>query len=181
MVVHHMLWTLGMAALCATAAAAQKEAPVFRVFPIGTVERRGGKTYLELHEKYAPGLRGLDGFSHVVVLYWFDRNDTPEKRSILQVHPRGNPKNPLTGVFATRAPVRPNLIALSVCRIVEVGKSRVRVDRIDAFDHTPIVDLKPFIPADNPTQDVRTPRWAPRPGPRPAPADDARRGNGPRH
>lgn len=153
------------AALAAGAGAAEKEATVFQVFPIGTVERREGKTYLEVHEKHAAGLLGLDGFSHVVVLYWFDRNDTPAKRSILQVHPRGNAQNPLTGVFATRAPVRPNLIGLSVCRIVEVGKGRVQVAEIDAFDHTPIVDLKPFIPSDNPTQGVRMPDWAPRPAP----------------
>ena len=163
MVVCRTLWMTAMAALCATAFAAEKGATVLQVFPIGTVERREGKTYLEVHEKHAAGLHGLEGFSHVVVLYWFDRNDTPEKRSILQVHPRGNPRNPLTGVFATRAPVRPNLIGLSVCRIVEVGKGRVQVAEIDAFDHTPIVDLKPFIPADSPTQDVRMPDWAPRP------------------
>ena len=146
--------------LCAVAAAGEKEETVFKVSPIGTVEREQGKTYLVIHEKFAPALLGLEGFSHVVVLYWFDKNDTPEKRSILQVHPRGNAANPLTGVFACRAPVRPNLIALSVGRIVAVEKNRVQVAEIDAFDHTPIVDLKPFIPADNPTQDIRLPDWA---------------------
>ncbi|HUT36456.1 MAG TPA: tRNA (N6-threonylcarbamoyladenosine(37)-N6)-methyltransferase TrmO [Planctomycetota bacterium] len=157
-------WTLGTAALCLVLAgigvAGEKGETVFKLFPIGTVERAEGKTYLVVQEKFAPGLLGLDGFSHVVVLYWFDKNDTPEKRSILQVHPRGNAANPLTGVFACRAPVRPNLVALSVARIVAVERNRVQVADIDAFDHTPILDLKPFIPADNPTQGVRLPDWA---------------------
>jgi tRNA (Thr-GGU) A37 N-methylase len=76
----------------------------FRLYQVGEVERQGGPTSLQIYESYSDALKGLDGFSHVLVLYWFDRNDTPEKRKILQVHPRGNKKNPLTGVFACRAP-----------------------------------------------------------------------------
>ena len=94
------------------------------------------------------------------VLYWFDRNDTPSKRAVLQVHPRGNRRNPLTGVFATRSPVRPNLIALSLCRIVAIEKTVVQVEKIDAFDNTPILDLKPYIPQiDAPRKPPRLPDW----------------------
>ena len=81
----------------------------FELYPVGRVKRKGKSVSLHIFKKYKDALKGLDGFSHVLVLYWFDRNDTPEKRNILQVHPRGNKKNPLTGVFACRAPVRPNL------------------------------------------------------------------------
>jgi len=95
----------------------------------------------------------------VQVFWWFDRNDTPQKRAILQVHPRGNPQNPLTGVFACRAPVRPNLIALSLCKIVSV-KGNVEVEKIDAFEGTPILDLKPYAPAQDSTTEVKVPRWA---------------------
>ena len=62
------------------------------------------------------------------------------------VHPRGNKANPLTGVFATRSPFRPNLIGLSVCRIKSVDDAGITVDDIDAFDGSPIIDLKPYIP-----------------------------------
>ena len=155
-----VLW----AAAAAIGAAAEKEEPAIKLVPIGTVEREEGKTYLVLQERFAEGLLGLDGFSHVVVLYWFDKNDTPQKRGILRVRPRENPQNPLTGVFACRAPVRPNLIGLSVAKIVAVENNKVQVAAIDAFDHTPIVDLKPFIPTDNPTQGIRVPDWARRPG-----------------
>ncbi|MGQ9574824.1 MAG: TrmO family methyltransferase domain-containing protein [Thermoguttaceae bacterium] len=85
----------------------------------------------------------MEKLSQIWVLYWFDRNDTPQKRSILQVHPRGDPNNPLTGVFATRSPVRPNLIALSRCKVLSVRENVIEIDEIDAFPDTPVLDLKP--------------------------------------
>lgn len=72
----------------------------FAVHPIGYVQKSDSRTLIVLDKKYQPGLLGLEGFSHIQVIWWFDKNDTPQKRSILQVHPRGNPQNPLTGVFA---------------------------------------------------------------------------------
>jgi len=117
----------------------------YTVHPIGRVKKKGGKTRLVLFDRYADGLKGLADWSHVNVLWWFHKNDTPAKRGILQVHPRGNRKTPLTGVFATRAPVRPNLIALTVCKIVSVEGTAVTVESIDAFDGTPVLDLKPVI------------------------------------
>ncbi len=118
----------------------------FAVHSIGWVTKAQGKTTIVLDKEYQPGLHGLDGFSHVYVLYWFDRNDNPEKRSVLQVHPRGNKQNPLTGVFATRSPARPNLIALSLCKIIEIKDNVVEIENIDALPDTPVLDLKPFIP-----------------------------------
>ena len=132
----------------------------FKLFPIGKVEKRGDDTVITIFEKYSDALNGLQDFSHVVVLYWFHKNDTPEKREILQVHPRGNSENPLTGVFACRAPVRPNLIALTVCKIVSIEGCTIHIDKIDAFDQSPVIDLKPYIPRiDNPQEDVRLPKW----------------------
>jgi len=132
----------------------------FKLYPVGRVEKKRKQTELRIFENYADALKGLDGFSHVFVMYWFDKNDTPEKRSILQVYPRGNRKNPLTGVFACRAPVRPNLIAVSLCKISSVKEHVVRIDKIDAFDGSPILDLKPYIPGiDSPAEGVRLPKW----------------------
>jgi tRNA (Thr-GGU) A37 N-methylase len=62
---------------------------------------------------------------------------------VLQVHPRGNPANPLRGVFATRAPLRPNPIALSRCRVLGVRGNVIEIDGIDAFADTPVLDIKP--------------------------------------
>ena len=114
----------------------------FTVRPIGQVVRRDGRTFIELEDRYVEGLLGLRGGQELTVVYWFDRNDVPEKRTILQVHPRGDQSNPLTGVFATHAPVRPNLIAISRCRIVAVQGAEIEINQIDAFDNTPVLDLK---------------------------------------
>jgi len=119
-----------------------RESQALTLYPIGKVAKEKGRTFIVLDPKYAPGLMGLDRFSHVTVLYWFDRNDTPQKRAILQVHPRGNPKNPLRGVFATHSPVRPNLIGVSRCRIISVQENVIEVEGIDAFDGSPVIDLK---------------------------------------
>ena len=117
--------------------------PVYEVRPVGWVRKADGRTTIEIDEPYLPALLGVEDLDAIWVLYWFDRNDTPEQRAILQVHPRGNPANPLRGVFATRAPVRPNLIALSRCRILSVKGSSIEIDGIDAFPDTPVLDIKP--------------------------------------
>jgi tRNA-Thr(GGU) m(6)t(6)A37 methyltransferase TsaA len=130
----------------------------FTVYPIGQITKQDGRTTIILDRKYQPGLLGLDGFSHVYVLYWFDRNDTLQNRSVLQVHPRGNKKNPLCGVFATRAPVRPNLIALSLCKVISVRENVIEIDQIDAFPNTPVLDLKPYIPNID-TANASFPEW----------------------
>ena len=136
-----------------------RETP-FALHPIGRIETGKDTVAVRIFDAYAEGLLGLDQWSHVQVIYWFDKNDTPEKRRTLRVHPRGDRENPLTGVFACRSPFRPNLIALTVCRIVSVEGNVVRLDKIDAFDGTPVLDLKPFTPADAPTGGVRVPDWA---------------------
>jgi tRNA (Thr-GGU) A37 N-methylase len=76
------------------------------------------------------------------VLWWFDRNDNPRMRSTLRVHLRGNPANPLTGMFATRSPMRPNLIGVSRCRILSIKDNVLEIQDIDALPDTPVLDLK---------------------------------------
>ncbi|MBN2296579.1 MAG: tRNA (N6-threonylcarbamoyladenosine(37)-N6)-methyltransferase TrmO [Pirellulales bacterium] len=121
----------------------QNEKPKeFKVYPIGYVRKSQGKTTIVVDKKFQAGLMGLEKFPEVWVLYWFDRNDTPEKRSILQVHPRGNKNNPKRGVFATHSPFRPNLIAMSRCKVISVKGNVVEIDCIDAFADTPVLDLK---------------------------------------
>jgi tRNA-Thr(GGU) m(6)t(6)A37 methyltransferase TsaA len=118
-------------------------APVFTVSPIGWVRKTDARTFIVVEDRYRPALLGVEELDALWVLYWFDRHDNPAQRSILQVHPRGNLENPLRGVFATRAPVRPNLIALSRVRIVAVRENVIEIDGIDAYADTPVLDLKP--------------------------------------
>jgi tRNA-Thr(GGU) m(6)t(6)A37 methyltransferase TsaA len=114
----------------------------FQVYPIGKVVKENDKTMIVIDKKYQPGLLGLEKHSHVHVVYWFDKNDTPEKRAILQVHPRGNKQLPLTGVFATHSPFRPNLIAITKCNIISIHENVIEIEDIDAFDGSPVLDLK---------------------------------------
>jgi len=132
----------------------------FRLFPVGKVEKISGTTAIKISEEYEDALLGLDQFSHVVVLYWFHKNDTPAKRKTLRVHPRRNRSNPLTGVFATRSPMRPNLIGLSVCKIQSIENNVIHIDSIDAFHDSPVVDLKPYVPPMDSVQNSRGPKWA---------------------
>jgi len=115
----------------------------FMLYPIGWIRKTKNKTSIVLYKKYQPGLMKVKRLREIWVLWWFDRNDTPRMRSTLKVHPKGNPANPLTGVFATRAPMRPNLIALSRCKVLSVKKNVIEIDSIDALPDTPVLDIKP--------------------------------------
>jgi len=117
--------------------------PAFSVHPIGWVRKSEGRTTIVIDERYQPALLGVEALDTVWVLYWFDRNDNPAARSVLQVHPQGNPENPLRGVFATRSPFRPNLIALSRVKVLAVRGNVIEIDEIDAYADTPVLDLKP--------------------------------------
>ena len=136
--------------------------------PVGVVTKQGKRAFLEIYPEYAPALTGLEGFSHLWVFYWFHENDNPESRRTLQVHPRRDPANPLTGVFACRSPERPNLIGFTACRIVKVNGNVVEVADLDARDGSPILDLKPYIPDGDAIPEARTPAWLKRSKP---PAD----------
>jgi tRNA (adenine37-N6)-methyltransferase len=136
--------------------------------PVGVVKKQGQRAWLEVLPEYGPALKGLQEFSHLWVFYWFHKNDNPEERRTLQVHPRRDPANPLTGVFACRAPVRPNLIGFTACRIIKVEGNVVEVADLDALDGSPILDLKPYIPSGDAIPEAITPGWLKRSKP---PAD----------
>ena len=129
----------------------------FSVKPIGVVRKDDEGARIEIFVDYVEGLMGLEGFSHIHVFYWFDQNDTPAKRQTLQVHPRKDPRNPLTGVFATHSPRRPNLIALTRCKIGAIADNVITIDDIDAYDGTPVIDIKCYIPHDDDV--IRLPDW----------------------
>jgi len=130
----------------------------FQIFPVGVIRKENKQATIEIYKQYADALQGLDQFSHIIVCYWFHENDVPQKRATLRVHPRGNRANPLTGVFATHSPVRPNLIGLSTCKIVSIAGTIIHIDSIDALHGTPVIDLKPYMSNISP-DDIRTPAW----------------------
>jgi len=131
----------------------------FEIYPIGFIRKTKRRTEIEIEGDFIDALLGLDSFSHIYVLYWFHQNDTPDKRKTLRVHPRKNTQNPLTGVFATRSPARPNLLALHLCRMLSITSSRIRIDDIDARDGSPVIDIKCYIPPKIPLENVQVPDW----------------------
>jgi tRNA (adenine37-N6)-methyltransferase len=135
--------------------------------PIGQVKRQGDRVFLEINPELVPALDGLEGFSHLWVFYWFHDNDRPEARATMKVHPRRDPANPLTGVFATRSPERPNLIGLTACRLLKVQGNLLEVADLDAREGSPIVDLKPYLPKGDSIPEAATPEWVKRLQPHP--------------
>ncbi len=94
--------------------------------------------WIELEERYAEGLLGVEPGGDAVVVTWLHLSE----RDILQVHPGHHPDAPLRGVFGTRAPVRPNPLGLHRVRVLEVDGRRLRVEPLEAVDGTPVVDIK---------------------------------------
>ena len=131
----------------------------FQIFPVGFIRKKDDTVLIEIDKKYNDALLGIEQFSHINVLYWFHENDNPESRNTLQVNPCRNKKNPLTGVFATHSPHRPNLIALSLCKILSIDGTTIKIDKIDAFDGSPVIDIKCFFPTRLSIPDVRVPDW----------------------
>jgi tRNA (adenine37-N6)-methyltransferase len=131
----------------------------FQIYPIGFIDKYNDITEIIIDGTFSEALLGLDSFSHIHVIYWFHQNDTPEKRKILRVHPRKNKQNPLTGVFATHSPVRPNLLAMSICEIVSIKSNRIRIHEIDAHHGSPVLDIKCYIPPKKPLKNIHLPDW----------------------
>ena len=102
-------------------------------------------------------LDGLDDFSHIIVLWWIHKTRRPVP---LKAHPRGDPENKLTGVFATRSPDRPNPIGKSTVRLVGRRGNVLKVQGLDAIDGTPVLDIKPYIPGYDSVDEATAPLWA---------------------
>ena len=99
------------------------------------------EAWLELTAAVVQGLAGIKAGDELIVLTWLHL----AQRDVLQVHPRGNLATPLTGVFATRSPDRPNPVGLHRVRVLEVETSRLKVTPMEAIDGTPVIDLKPVL------------------------------------
>ena len=125
----------------------------YELRPIGTVEsplldrehapKQGDEgapdAWLVFDPAVRAGIRNFELGAEMIVLTWLDRANRDE----LCVHPRGDVNNPLTGVFSTRSPDRPNPIGLHMVRIVEINDLRIRVQNLEALNGTPILDVKP--------------------------------------
>ncbi len=126
-----------------------------RLRPIGTIrsdlkDRKGAPkqgsegapdAWIDIFPWAAEALSGLTIGDELIVITWLHE----AKRDVFKVHPRSNPNNPLTGVFATRSPDRPNPLGLHPIVLREMHGLRLRVGPIEAINGTPVVDIKPVL------------------------------------
>ncbi|MFW9777557.1 MAG: tRNA (N6-threonylcarbamoyladenosine(37)-N6)-methyltransferase TrmO [Candidatus Heimdallarchaeota archaeon] len=134
----------------------------FKLHPIGRIRHTENQAFLEILPEYKSGLFRLEMISHVFVLWWIHRRDTPNARTVLKVIPRvtkqhNDPQE--MGVFATRSPNRPNPIGMTLVKILCIEDNLVYIDSIDAYDGTPILDLKPYLPNGDRVEQVALPPW----------------------
>lgn len=127
---------------------------------IGEVESTGDTSVVRIFPEFCPGLLGVEGYSHLIVLYWMHLRDDERNRGTLRVTPPRHEGAPLTGVFACRSPSRPNPIGLAVVKLEEVEGCRLRVCGLDAFEGSPIVDVKPYSPRADAVPGATAPEWS---------------------
>ena len=108
--------------------------------PIQPSAAKGVRGDVEVYPEYVEGLKDLAGFSHIILLYHFHLS----KKYTLKVKPFLDDE--VRGLFATRAPARPNPIGISVVRLVSIDNLKLHVQDIDIVDNTPLLDIKPYVP-----------------------------------
>lgn len=134
--------------------------------PIGFVKTKLTKNMLKkryynseiiIFSEFEHGLKGIEEFSHINVVFWMNRIHEKERKD-LKVRPRGRSDMPLIGVFATRSPHRPNPIGLTLVELVKRKRNILTVKGLDAINGTPILDLKPYDSWDS-AENIRVPNW----------------------
>jgi tRNA (adenine37-N6)-methyltransferase len=110
--------------------------------PIQPRFAEGVEGWVEVFDPFVSGLKDLEGFDRVWLLYWCDRARFEEGPWVVKPYLDSN----VRGVFATRAPARPNPIGLSAVRLLEIRGNRLTVQEVDILDGTPLLDIKPYVP-----------------------------------
>jgi tRNA-Thr(GGU) m(6)t(6)A37 methyltransferase TsaA len=127
---------------------------------IGQVEDAGeGNAKIRVFQDFCDGLKGIDDFSHLIILYWLHLQDSKEARRTLQVVPRRHGLDSKIGVFACRSPTRPNPLGLCVVELLRVQGCTITVKGLDAIEGSPVVDIKPYIPRADSVLEARVPEW----------------------
>jgi tRNA-Thr(GGU) m(6)t(6)A37 methyltransferase TsaA len=127
---------------------------------IGTIKNKQNNYQVQIDKLYWKALKGIEGFSHCIILWWADKCDSPDARKILECT-KPYTKGPETlGIFSTRSPARPNPICSSVVSILSIDEQgTITVPYIDADDNTPVLDIKPYHPSADRIMAVSLPTW----------------------
>ncbi|MEW6670417.1 MAG: tRNA (N6-threonylcarbamoyladenosine(37)-N6)-methyltransferase TrmO [Thermodesulfobacteriota bacterium] len=113
---------------------------------------------IHLNASYVGGLKGLEEFSHIVVVFYLDRSTFVPSEHLLR-RPRGRENQPEVGVFAQRSKYRPNLIGITTVKLLSINHNVLTVLALDATDGTPVLDLKPYMPVFDKVEDATVPAW----------------------
>lgn len=127
---------------------------------IGVVKSSGPISEIVVFPEYCSGLQSLKGFSHAIILYWFHLRDNKKERNVLSVIPKRHPGGSPVGVFASRSPSRPNPIGLCAAEIIGIVNCTLTVKDLDAFERSPVIDIKPYISENDAILETRAPEWA---------------------
>ncbi len=106
----------------------------------------------------ADAFNGIDDFSHLEIIFYFDKAD--KSKAVYKYHPRGNTNWPEVGIFAQRKKDRPNSIGLTIVELVKREGNKIWVKYLDAIDGTPILDIKPVMKEFLPAAEIRQPDWS---------------------
>ncbi len=106
----------------------------------GLVDKRAK---IMLFDKYCPGLSGIEGFSHIIVVFYFHLSKGFE---LIIKPPKHNPKGQSVGVFATHSPYRPNAVGVSIVELIGIDKNTLSIKNRDILNSSPVIDIKPYIP-----------------------------------
>jgi tRNA (adenine37-N6)-methyltransferase len=121
------------------------------------VKEKSHTSEITVKPEFVEALDGVAEYSHLYVLFWL-HEITTEKRLTLKIHPRGRADLPLVGVFAARTNLRPNPMGLTIVELLKVKGNVLAVRGLDAFDGTPVLDIKPYDRWDN-VAGIKVPRW----------------------
>lgn len=134
----------------------------YHLQPIGSIQSGLGEFTITIEEAFRPALTELDGFSHINVLWWCHLLDDPLYREMV-IAEKPYKKGPeAVGIFATRSPARPNPIGLTAAAVISMDAAggRIQVAYIDAEDGSPVLDIKPYVPAVDRIRETQSPEWA---------------------
>ena len=128
---------------------------------IGKINVEGEEMFLQINKEYIKALQGLEDFSHIDVIWWFDKCDNDESRGVLEVNKPYRKAPEILGVFSTRSPARPNPIALSITEITHMDyeNGRIYITYIDAMNNSSILDIKPYTPSVDRVEKPNVPKW----------------------
>jgi len=133
--------------------------------PIGAVKNNINKprfgcfkneiSEIVLKKKFANALKGIEDYSHLMIVYWMDK----VKDKMITHRPQGNPNVPIVGIFSCRCPQRPNPVAVTTVRLLSHRGNKLKVRGLDIINGTPIIDIKPYWPVYDEVKGIKIPKW----------------------